>query len=65
MTLHELGSRIDQWHAAIVGRGSELRVLDQFLDDVRRGPAALTVEGDAGSGKTELWKATIAMALER
>lgn len=49
----------------LVGRGEELRRLDSFLDTVERGPAALVVEGDAGIGKTSLWRAGVEAARAR
>ena len=41
----------------VIGRDRELAVLDHFLDDVPRGAAGLVVAGEAGIGKTILWKA--------
>ncbi|MDP9343396.1 MAG: tetratricopeptide repeat protein [Actinomycetota bacterium] len=40
----------------VFGREAELSVVKGFLGDVREGPAALLLEGDAGVGKTTLWK---------
>ena len=40
----------------ILGREAELQTLDQFLIQVPAGPAAVDLEGDAGIGKTTLWK---------
>src|SRR5438552_10672777 len=42
-----------------VGRGPELGALGQFLAAARQGPEALLLEGDAGIGKTTLWKAAV------
>jgi len=39
----------------IVGRGAELRLVEEFLDAVGAGPAALLLEGEVGIGKTALW----------
>src|SRR5687767_6952641 len=41
---------------AVVGRENELRVVDAFLERASGGSAALIVEGEAGIGKTTLWK---------
>ncbi len=40
----------------ILGREAELKTLDQFLVQLPAGPAAVDLEGDAGIGKTTLWK---------
>jgi DNA-binding CsgD family transcriptional regulator len=50
----------------IVGRGDELEAVAEFAG--RRGeggPAALVLEGEAGIGKSTLWKAAVALADER
>ena len=39
----------------IVGRGAELRLVEEFLDAAAAGPAALLLEGEASIGKTALW----------
>src|SRR6266446_5862550 len=49
----------------VVGRDEELAAVREFLDAVERLPAALVVEGEAGIGKTTLWRAGIASAEER
>ena len=41
----------------LVGRERELDELARFLDAVPAGPVGLLFEGDAGIGKTTLWKA--------
>ena len=43
----------------IVGREEELSSLQAFVDDARRGPAALVLEGEAGIGKSTLWEAGV------
>ena len=40
----------------LVGRQEELASLDEFLARVDEGPCALLLEGEAGIGKTRLWK---------
>lgn len=49
----------------IVGRQSELAVLETFVAEVATGPAALVLEGDAGIGKTTLWRRGILIARQR
>lgn len=49
----------------IVGRDTELEVLARFLDAVPAGPTGLLIEGEAGIGKTTLWKSALADAAER
>ena len=56
----------EQLVSALVGRGEELAVLETFLDAPERPePAALVLEGEAGIGKTTLWRAGIALARSR
>jgi AAA ATPase domain len=49
----------------IVGREEELASVHAFVDDVRRGPAALVLEGEAGVGKSTLWLAGVERARSR
>src|SRR5262245_8680617 len=50
---------------ALVGRETEVEEIARFLDSVPLGPGALLLEGEAGIGKTTLWKEAIARALAR
>jgi DNA-binding CsgD family transcriptional regulator len=50
--------------ARVVGRESELGVLDRFLDDVSSG-RSLVLTGGPGIGKTTLWEAALHDAGER
>lgn len=43
----------------LVGREDELDRLDAFVGDVAALPAALVIEGPAGTGKTTLWRAGV------
>jgi DNA-binding CsgD family transcriptional regulator len=49
----------------IVGRGAELRLVEEFLDEAGGGPAALLLEGEVGIGKTALWQQAVAAAAGR
>jgi DNA-binding CsgD family transcriptional regulator len=49
----------------IVGREEELASVHAFVDEVRRGPAALVLEGEAGVGKSTLWLAGVERARSR
>jgi predicted O-methyltransferase YrrM len=49
----------------IAGRDEELASLYAFVDEVREGPAALVLEGEAGIGKSTLWLATVEHARRR
>lgn len=40
----------------VIGRQAELGAIDRFLDLVPTHPCGLILEGDAGIGKTRLWK---------
>jgi DNA-binding CsgD family transcriptional regulator len=48
----------------VIGRDDELAVLRGFLAAPERWPSALLVEGEAGIGKTTLWRAGIEAARE-
>lgn len=50
---------------AVVGRDSELAAVDSFLDRADAGFAALVVEGEAGIGKSTLWREGVRRAAER
>ncbi len=49
----------------IVGRADELRGIAAFLDRIPIGPRGLLLEGDAGVGKTTLWRAASDAARQR
>ena len=49
----------------IAGRGEELASLHAFIDEVREGPSALVLEGEAGIGKSTLWRAGVEHARRR
>lgn len=51
--------------AKVVGREEELDSLVRFVDDVEQRPRALILEGEAGVGKTTLWRAGVRMAQAR
>ena len=51
--------------AGVVGRDSELAAVAAFLDGVPSGPAGLLLEGEAGVGKTTVWRAGVAGAAGR
>ena len=47
---------------AVVGRDEEIGSIQAFVADIKRGPERARVVGEAGIGKTILWKAGIEMA---
>jgi len=49
----------------VIGREEELAAIAAFLDRAIHRPAALLFEGEAGVGKTTLWRATVDSASER
>jgi DNA-binding CsgD family transcriptional regulator len=51
--------------AGIVGREAERASLEEVLDAVSGGPAAILLEGEAGIGKTALWQEAVASARRR
>jgi DNA-binding CsgD family transcriptional regulator len=46
----------------ILGREEELAAIARFIDDDRSGPRALLLEGEAGIGKSTLWRETLRLA---
>src|SRR5919106_4296302 len=46
----------------VVGRDAELRSLRDFVERVADGAVALVLEGEAGMGKTTLWRAGVEAA---
>ena len=49
----------------IIGRGKELDSISAFVDRPAEGAAALVLEGEAGIGKSTLWRAGIEVAREQ
>jgi MoxR-like ATPase len=47
---------------AVAGRAAELAAVDELLDALVAGPAALVLEGEPGIGKTTLWQAAVEQA---
>jgi len=43
----------------VVGRQEEIDSITAFLDEVRDGPRALVLVGEAGIGKSTLWRAGV------
>jgi hypothetical protein len=50
---------------AVIGRDAELDFVDGFLDEVGGGPTALVLSGEAGIGKTILWRVGVEQARGR
>ena len=46
--------------AELIGRDEELQRMQRFLEAVPAGGRALLIAGEAGVGKTSLWKAGVA-----
>lgn len=51
--------------AGVVCRSGELGAIAEFLTSACAGPAGLTIDGEAGIGKTTLWAAAMDQAQER
>ena len=49
----------------VVGRGDEVAVVETFLKSLLDGPAGLVFEGEAGIGKTTVWRAAVEAAQGR
>jgi len=48
--------------AEIIGCAEELEALARLIDDIDRRPAGVVLDGEAGVGKTMLWRAAMRMA---
>jgi DNA-binding NarL/FixJ family response regulator len=46
----------------VVGRGNEIAIVERFVEGARERLTSLVIEGDAGIGKTTMWRAGIASA---
>ena len=51
--------------AEVFGRDRELESVSQFLDRPVRGLAGLVLQGEAGIGKSTLWRSSVMAARER
>ena len=51
--------------ASVVGRDAELAALNEFVAGVPEGASVLVLEGEAGMGKTTLWRHAAEMAQSR
>ena len=49
----------------IIGREPELDRIERLLDGLEEGPSALVLEGEAGTGKTTLWREAVSRAESR
>jgi len=49
---------------AVIGRDRELETVVRFLNGAGPGPAALVIRGEPGIGKTTIWRAALARAVE-
>jgi DNA-binding CsgD family transcriptional regulator len=49
----------------VIGRETELAILHRFLDSIPTGPSAMLLSGEAGIGKTTVWKEGLAVGLHR
>jgi DNA-binding CsgD family transcriptional regulator len=48
--------------ADVIGRQVELAAVDRFVERLGRGPASLLIHGEAGIGKTAIWRAAVERA---
>jgi DNA-binding CsgD family transcriptional regulator len=46
----------------VVGRGNELAAVERFVERARGGLSALVLEGEAGIGKTTIWRSAVDLA---
>src|SRR5262245_39885659 len=54
-----IGALVATWDSHVVGREDEIAVLREFVSAVPHGARALCIRGEAGIGKTTLWRAAI------
>lgn len=59
------GGIADTWVMGIIGREHELALANLFLDDAAQRFSVLDVHGEAGIGKTTVWKAVLDRAAAR
>jgi hypothetical protein len=58
----DTGSNVER---DVVGRDEQLTRVDRFIDDLAGHPGSLVIEGQPGIGKTTIWRAAVAAAVER
>src|SRR5262245_58987974 len=60
----QYSSTYDRWAMppVVVGRDAELGALRDFVTSISDGAMALVLEGEAGMGKTTLWRAGVEVA---
>src|SRR6266542_984577 len=56
---------MDPTSSDIIGRHSELALMARFVDNIPSGVSALTIEGEAGIGKPNLWQSGLERARKR
>src|SRR3954447_8663276 len=57
---------MEEWpRSGIVGREQELATLASFVEELAEVPCCLVLGGEAGVGKTTLWRATVDAARDR
>jgi DNA-binding CsgD family transcriptional regulator/tetratricopeptide (TPR) repeat protein len=56
---------VADWSVGVIGRAVERARLAELVDAGARGPAALSLDGGAGMGKTTLWLSGLELARER
>jgi DNA-binding CsgD family transcriptional regulator len=50
---------------SVIARQDELAAVDDFLESVGKGPRGLLLEGEAGIGKTRVWREAVERARDR
>ncbi len=54
-----------RWPSDLIGRGDERVAVETFLDALQAGPVALLIGGEAGIGKSTVWRAGVSSARSR
>ncbi len=54
-----------RWPSDLIGRGDERVAVGTFLDALQAGPVALLIGGEAGIGKSTVWRAGVSSARSR
>jgi len=59
------GSQESDARAALIGRRAELDAIERIIERARGGLASVVIAGDAGIGKTSLWREAVRLASDR
>lgn len=64
-SLREVGVTTTREASDLIGRRDERAAVERFLDALQTGPAAFVISGEAGIGKSTVWRAGVSSARSR